>query len=166
MVAEEAKSERRSVVKRLSICMGILIVGMGMAMAQESTRGKIEDQGGRIEVLERNIRLDFQRIPLEGNDLGVFIVTASPWFKTTTRFSGESGAGEFNVSGKLELRDDGRIFVVFEADMAFQGNGQAADFHVRSTVLLQPGQELGVSRMGDKTLVIRASYVDPTPAAE
>ena len=127
-----------------------------------STEGKKET----TEFLGKNIRLDFRRMPHDEKDQGVFIVTASPSFKTITSINGGNGEVEFQVSGRVELRDGGGILVTYEASMAFNGNGQGAKFRAASSVLLQPGQELGVSRMGDKTLVIRASYVDSVATAE
>ena len=153
-------------MNRLFVWAVILVVGTGWAMADDATPVRAEDKKAATEFLGKNVRIEFKRMPRDENDQGVFIITASPAFATVTSMNGANGDVEFQVSGRVELRDGGGILVTYEASMAFNGNGQGAKFRAASSVLLQPGQELGVSRMGDKTLVIRASYVDSAATAE
>ncbi len=119
-----------------------------------------EDDEGEIEAFDRNVRLDFKIIPLEGNDRGMFVITAVPEYETSVFFKGEGHAVEVEIEGEIGLRDDGRIFVFYDANMAWEGNNAQANFHASSGVLLRPGRELEVSRFGEKTLVMKASYVD------
>jgi len=128
---------------------------------KSSTKKKVE----QLTFLKKNVRLDFKRVPLEEEDQGTFIITASPAFNTLTRFRGDFGEAEFEVSGKLKLLDDGRILLAYEAYTSFDGHEEeGAEFHVASTVILQSNKELQVARMGDKILVIRASF-EPLKAA-
>ena len=151
-------------MKRLWLCVGILVCGMTVAAADNPAEA--QEQEEELEVLGRNIRLDFKAVPLEPGDNGIYIITASPEYETSIRLEGVDGKIFFEVSGEVRLLDDGRIFVRYEANTIINSNDQETEFGFRSSVILKPGQELGVSRMGDKTFMIRASYVDATGASE
>ena len=112
------------------------------------------------EVFDRNIRLDFKSTPLEEGDAGIFIMTATPEFRTQIRMEGNDGEIVFEVFGEIELLDDGNFFVRFEAFTRVGHEGGEAEFNVETGVVLTAGKELGVSRLGDKVLTITASYVD------
>jgi len=153
-------------MKRLWLCVGILLCGITVAAAEADNPAEVEEQEEELEILERNIRLDFKAVPLDPGDKGIYIVTASPDYETSVRHEGNDARIFFEVSGEVKLLDDGRIFVSYEANTIINSNDQETEFGFRSSVILKPGQELGVSRMGDKTFMIRASYVDATGAPE
>lgn len=151
---------RSYVVNRLFICVGVFILGAGLAIAEQELGAEVDDQQEHVESFGKNIRLDFMMVPLENDDKGVYIVTASPYYETSVQFEGDEGRVAFGVSGEVAIRDDGRIFVVYEATMQFKGHEGEGEFNASSSVILKLGQKVGVARMGDKTLTIRASYVD------
>jgi len=143
----------------IAICATALAVGRAEEHDDErEEREEIEERD--IEILERTVRLDFKAVPLEDGDEGVYIVTASSQYATAIRLGGDDGALEFEVSGEVRLLDDGRIFVRYEAHTFFEGEDGEAEFHVASGVVLKSGQELAVSRLGDKTLMIGATFVE------
>ena len=80
-------------------------------------REGFEGEEEETEILERNIRIEFKLLPLEDNDRGVYVITASPSYAT----------------------------------------------HVESSARLIAAQAFEAASMGEKTLVIRASYADTTP---
>ncbi len=150
----------------LVVVVGLLMV-VSLVIAQEEPGEDFEEEEefededeGEPEVFDRNVRLDFKIIPLEGNDRGMFVITAVPEYETSVFFKGEGHAVEVEIEGEIELCDDGRILVFYDAHLAWEGNDGQANFHASSGVLLKPGRELEVSRFGEKTLVIKASYVD------
>lgn len=153
---------------------GILMV-VSLVIAQEEPGEDFEDENEieeefeeehdeeddrEFEIFDRNVRLDFKIVPLEGNDRGMFVITAVPEYETRVSFKREGQEVEVEIEGEIGLRDDGKILVFYNAHMAWEGNDSQANFHASSGVLLKPGRELEVSRFGEKTLVIRASYVD------
>ncbi len=147
-------------MKSLLLCVGILVLAIGGAAAEPGASAEVEGQEEEIEILARNIRLDFKMVPLEADDKGVFLVTASSWYQTSVRFEREGTEIEFGVSGHVRIVEDDRLFITYEGHVEFSGQEEKAEFHVDSSALLQPGEECQVASMGDKTLVIRASYVD------
>lgn len=152
-------------MKRLWLCVSVLVCAIAVAPAAEKPE-KATQRKQSSRILARNVRLDFKAVPLEEGDSGVYIITAAREYSTAVRLQGEEGELEFEVSGEVELLDDGRIFVRLQARALLNGDGEEAEFNVFSGVILKPGQELGVSRMGDKTLMIRASYVDSKPTSD
>lgn len=153
-------------MKRLWLCLGIIICAIAVAVVAADTSEEIEGQKEATKVLGKNIRLDFKAVPLEEGDKGIYIITASPEYETGIRLKGDNGKIVFEVSGKVNLLDDGSIFVRYDAHTILKDKKGEAEFSVSSGVILKPGQELGVSRMGDKTLMIRASFVDSKGVSE
>lgn len=153
-------------MKRLWLFLGILVCAIAVAVVAAATSAEVEDQKEATKVLGRNIRLDFKAVPLEEGDNGIYIITASPEYETSIRLEGDDGKIDFEVSGEVKPLDDGSIFVLYEAHTILKDKEGEAEFSVSSGVILKPGQELGVSRMGDKTLMIRVSYVDLNGASE
>lgn len=150
-------------MRRILVLAAGLLMVVSVAMGQEEPFEDIEDEEEEIEEIEtfdRNVRLDFKMVPLEANDKGSFVVTAVPEYETAVSFKGEEGAMEFQVEGEIDLRDDGRIFVFYDAHLVWEGGEGEAEFHASSGVLLRSGRELEASRFGEKTLVIKASYID------
>ncbi len=159
-------------MKRILVMVVGLLMVVSLVIAQEEPGEDFKDEDAEveeefeeeddeeIEVFDRNVRLDFKIVPLEGNDRGMFVVTAVPEYETGVSFRGKGHEVKAEIEGEIALRDDGRIFVFYDAHMAWEGNGGQANFHASSGVLLRPGRELEVSRFGEKTLVIKASYAD------
>jgi hypothetical protein len=142
------------------LCVGVLVCAVVVATAQAHDSVKVEERTKTPASLGRNVRLDFKAVPLEEGDEGLYIITASSEFGTSVELEGEEGQLAFEVSGEIALLDDGRLFIRYEARVLIEGEEGEGAFSVRSSVILKPGQDLGVSRIGDKTLMIRASYVD------
>ena len=132
----------------------------GALFAQEAQSDA--PKGGAVKpvMLDRNVRLDFEMVPADADNQSLFVVTALSRFKVSVAFKGPEGGMELEASGEIVLRDDGRIFVVHETTVTFEGEQSRGHFQVSSGVILRPGEELEVSRMGEKMLVIRAAYVD------
>ena len=159
-------------MKRILVMVVGLLVVVSLVIAQEEPGEDFEDEDAEVEeefeidderefeVFDRNVRLDFKIVPLEGNDRGMFVITAVPEYETGVSFRGEGHEVEVEIEGEIDLRDDGRIFVFYDAHMAWEGNNSQANFRASSGVLLRSGRELEVTRFGEKTLVIMASYVD------
>ena len=164
-----AKKQGKRTMKRLWICMGILVCAIVIAVVATDASEEGEHHAKapeHLDRLDRNVRLDFQSVPLEEGDEGMYIVTASPEYETSVRVEGPDGRIAFKVGGQVRLLDDGGIFLRYETHAHLAGKGQEVEGHVRSSVILKGGQELPVSRVGDKTLMIRASYVDSKTVAE
>ena len=123
---------------------------------QEKSHGEYAHE---LRVLDRNIKLVFQAIPLDPGDTELFIITASPHYEVDVRLEGDDGELFFGVSGEIELTDDGKIFVTYEAHMALSGDDGKAEFNSGGGAILKPGKPFGVAKIGEKTLVITASYV-------
>ena len=142
----------------------VLLVALGFPaaalLAQDAQNDAPKDGAVKPTMLDRNVRLDFELVPADADDQNVFVVTALSRFKIGVEFKGPGGAIEFETSGEILLRDDGRISVVHNTRVTFEGEQERGHFHVSSGILLRPGESLEVSRMGEKTLVIRASYVE------
>ncbi len=163
-------------MRKVFIVVAGLLLVVSLVIAQEEPGEDFEDENDEIEEIDdededdddfetfgRNVRLDFKIIPLEGNDRGMFVITAVPEYRTSVAFSGEGHEAEVEIEGEIDLRDDGRIFVFYDAELTWEGNDGRAHFQASSGVLLHPGKALEVSRFGEKTLVIKASYIDEPP---
>jgi len=97
----------------------------------------------------------------------LFIITASPEYEVSIRLEGDEEKIAFQVSGEVKLLDDNRIFVRYQAHTILNNKGEEAESSMCSSgVILKPEQELGVSRIDEKTLIIRASYVDSKSSSE
>ena len=117
-----------------------------------------QGEGDDFEVFDRNIRLDFRLVPEEEDDKPTFVVTAIPRYRTMGRYANADGEGMLEISGEVDIREDNQILVVLEAEMEFRSGEKETGWHVSTGVLLKPGEEFEVARMGEKTLVVRASY--------
>jgi hypothetical protein len=175
-----ALRERRNAVKRLILLsVGLLLVlavvlpggltvSRGAAAEEEAETeegveledDEDEEEDEEVEQFDRNVRLDFKMVPSDEKDRGAFIIAASPEFEMNVLYRSKQGSIGFNVSGEVLPREDGRIFVRYEAAVAMKGDEGEAEYVAYSSVLLVPGKKLQASRMGDKTLVITASYLD------
>lgn len=147
-------------MKRTIVLGLVSLLVAAFAMGQGAPGEEEEDEGKEIEMLGRNLRVDFKLVPLEGDDKGTFIVTAVSEYETSVSLEGDEGRMEFEVSGEVEIHDDGRIFVLYDVSIAFKGGEGKAKFYASSGVLLEPDKALELVRLGDKTLVLRVSYVD------
>jgi hypothetical protein len=147
-------------MKRLWLFVSIVICAIAVSAAEAYTIAEVKERKGELNVLERNIRLDFKAVPLEKGDKGTYIITASSEYEISIRLEGEDGKIYFHVSGEVKPLKDERIFVLYTAHTILNDKNGEAEFIVSSGVILKPGQEIGVSKIGDKTLMIRASYVD------
>jgi hypothetical protein len=154
-------------MKKIWLCLVLLVSAAVSVYAEDhreehEERGEYEEHHDEIEILERNVRLEFKTVPLEKGDQGVFIITASPEYEIGIRLEGDDGEFSFEASGEIELLDDGRIFVFYEAHTAMRGDDGELEFKTRAGVILKPGKQLGVSKIGNKTLMITATYVAET----
>ena len=113
-----------------------------------------------IEVLGRNIRLDFKLTPLEAGDQGSFIVTAIPEFELEVSYKGQGTKVTFTVGGEVAILDDGKILVSYSGNVFYQGGEGEAEMYSSSGVILEPGKKLKVAKLGEKTLVIEARYLE------
>ena len=102
-------------------------------------------------------------LPLEDNDRGVYVITASPSYATHVEFSEEDMRLALHVNGHIEVIDDNAFFVAYKVSVEYEGEEEEAEFHVKSSARLIAGQAFEAASMGEKTLVIRASYADTTP---
>ena len=137
-----------------ALCTGVLLAQD--AADDAAANGK----AAKVAMLDRNVRLDFEMVPEEEGAQSVFVVTASSRFEVNVSFKGQGAEMEFEASGEIALRDDGTIFVLHQTHVEFEGGEGRARFHVSSGVLLKPDEPLEVARMGDRTLVIVAAYID------
>ena len=163
----------------------LLIAVMGLAIIAATTstvhadehRGRREHREDRerhgeeeheeeLEILARNVRLEFLVVPLEEGDRGSHIVTATPWYTTHTKIIGEEMILNFHAAGHVRIIEDNELFVTFEVEVEYEAPGTSAEFHVDSSARLIAGKELEIATMGDKTLVIRASYADAPTSAQ
>jgi hypothetical protein len=147
-------------MKKLWLLIGIVICVFALTGVAEEHHEHDDDHGEEREVFDRNIRLDFRSVPQDEGDPGIFILTATPEFVTHVRAEGDGGEIVFEVFGEIELMDDGKFFVQFECHTFMHHKEGEAEFNVETGVILTPGKEVGVSRLGDKTLMIKASYED------
>jgi hypothetical protein len=140
------------------------ILAIGASIAQGEPDVTASDTAAKQEqpiAITKNIRLDFKMIPLEEDDNGVFILTAGPEYRTSTRWDGEGTEIRFEVSGKITIREDGKLVVQYAAHLRFHTAEGKAEFRTASTVLLEAGKELAVAQMGEKTLMICATPINP-----
>jgi len=113
-----------------------------------------------IEIFDKNIRLDFQAVPLDKEDKGTFIVTATSRFQSSVRLAGEGYSLIFNVSGNIIPLDDDKIFVSYEVHTIVEGKDGEAMFRLESGVLVKLGKDIALGTLGDKTLMLKALYLD------
>ncbi len=118
------------------------------------------------ELLERNVRIDFQLLPLEDEDDEVFVVTSVSWFSSHVEFSNEDVRIEFHASGHIEVLDDDEFLIAYEVGVGYATDSEEAEMHAEAAARLTPGQPLKAASMGDKTLVISVSYADDQPQVE
>jgi hypothetical protein len=120
-----------------------------------------ESESEEIDIFDKNIRLDFQAVPLDKDNKGMFIVTATSHFQSSVRLAGDGSSVIFNVSGDvIPLADSNKIFVSYEVHTIVEGKDGEAMFRLESGVLLSIGKEIALGTLGDKTLMLKASYVD------
>ncbi len=147
-------------MKKVFIAIAVVMLTIGVARASEQPVETAQGKDNDVEVLDRNIRLDFRLVPEEENDKPAFIVTAVSTYETSARFKNEDKRVMLSVSGGVEKWEGNKILVLLNVELAFSGDEQEAEFYVSSGVLLEPGEECEVARMGERTLVVRASYPD------
>ena len=110
------------------------------------------------EMFQKNVRLDIWLIPLEDGDEGTFVITATPDFAAWVEFSNEAISITFKISGQIKITDDGRFFVEYKIATTFESPQGDGGFGTQSSAILEADQELSVSHIGEKTLVLRASF--------
>lgn len=114
--------------------------------------------------LGRNVRLEFMVRPAEKDGQSVSILTAHPWFKTSGSLSGKSEDLKFAVSGGIGFTDAGDVLLMYDLKIEAGNKHGGGVFKANASVQLHSGQTLPVARMGDKTLLIRATILDDKPA--
>ena len=139
-------------MKKLIIFGTILMIAFcwcGTAIANDSD----------FTILENNVRLEFELTPLEDDDRPLFVITASSNYGTHTQFSGPDGSFIIKIRGKIKPMESGKIFILIGAEMDWEGDAEEAEFALQASVLAKPGEKMTVGRMGEKTLMVKASYV-------
>ena len=146
-------------MKRLWLCFVLLGCVAVTALAANSD-GAGEKRGGACApgALARNVKLTFA--PLEEDDKGIYIVTASPEFESGVTFNGADGSFVLEVSGSVALLDDDRIYVRFHFMMRGRGESEENGSSVSTGIILKDGQQLDVTRMDGKSLMVGASFVE------
>jgi hypothetical protein len=147
-------------MNRILIAAAVAVCTVCAAAGDDEPAGAPDADVRRPEALGRNVRLDFRLVPEEPDDRPTFVVTAVPGYRTRTRFENDMHEIVLAVSGGVELLSKDRILVSVDAEMAFHSEQADAEFHVSSGVLVTPGQDREVASMGERVLVIRASYPD------
>lgn len=147
-------------MKHALVLLAAIALCAGALLGQEAQSDAPKAGAEKPAMLDKNVRLDFEMVPADAADQSMFVVTALSRFKVSVEFKGPAGGMEFEARGDIVLRDDGRIAVVCETTVTFEGDQSRGHCHVSCGVILRSGEHLEVSRMGDKVLVIRASYVD------
>ncbi len=137
----------------------VLLLVQGTLAAKEET-GKTERTRGGMAFLGKNVRLDFRMVPDEPDDEPLFLITAVSKFRAHASFENDEGEFSFRVGGQIDVTEEGLLLVVYEAEMSMHGMAGGGETHAGSGVLLKPGKELGVARIGDKTLMIKATYIE------
>ena len=146
-------------MKWSALWVSMLLLGSGLALAEPEHYEGGDSGTEKVEQLERNVRLEFKLVPLDEGDQASYVLAASPNFRTLTRYQNEEFEVLFEVSGRIDLVDDDRIFLAYEAHVEFDGDDEEAEMIVSSSVLLKPGKATAAARMGEKTLMVTASYV-------
>ena len=147
-------------MKKALVVLAAVLLVLAVGRSDEEVVETVEGREQEIEVLDRNVRLDFKLVPEEEDDDPFFIVTAIAGFEMSARFEGEEGRAEFSIGGSVDFVEEDRLLVILEAELAFAGEEGEAEFGVVCGVLLVPGEEREVASMGDRTLVVRASFAD------
>jgi len=153
-------------MKNLWLGLGILTCAIMITTAaadaplRKAWEVKPENAQAESKILGRNVRLDFQALPRDEGDNGIYLITATSDYVTSIQLEGDDNDITFKVSGQVQILDDGKIYVGFEAYTQLTGDEGKAEFYTKSGVILESGQALGVSRIGEKTLMITATYVE------
>lgn len=141
-------------------------VGLVMVALLLQNASAAEEEGGEgarsvdgIEFLGRNVRLDFRMVPQGPDDDPFFIVTAVSQFKARASFETDEGSFSFHVEGQVDVTEEGLLLVVYEAELSMNGIEGGGETQAASGVLLKPGRELGVAQIGERTLMIKATYL-------
>jgi len=147
------------------VCLGIGILLCASGVGAQNEKGAEQQllaggSGGFGKALDRNIRLEFKIVPLEPENRGLWIVVASSVYRASAHFTQENSEIEFSVNGQIMPQDNGKILLGYECSMSLKGQGSGAQIKLGSSALLVPGVELPVGSVGDKTLVVKASFLE------
>lgn len=153
-------------MKKAFVVMAAVLLILAVGRSEEEMGETVEGREDEFEVLDRNVRLDFKLVPEEEDDDPFFIVTAISGFQTRARFEGGEQRGERYVGGRVDFVEEDRLLVILEVEMGIAGEEGEAEFNVTCGVLLTPGEEREVASIGEKTLVVRASFADVEKGGE
>jgi len=155
--------------KNLLLVIIIFLMGFS-ALAQDAPKLKqprIAPQKRQIEKpinknIDKNVRLDFTIISQNGNTEKFYLITASQVYETELRQQDNNNHYSYlEISGKVRLLVQNRIFVAYEFNYRNQQKNKVGeDITLQSSVILKPGQEIEVANQGNKTLKIKASYLE------
>ena len=120
------------------------------------------DDRPEIKMLARNIRIDFKTVPADGDDKALYIVTGASHYETSIGVGNEEGGMEYSVEGTVEILDKQELFITYEFAVAAGGEDEAFEYYAASGVRLKAGEQIAVTSIDDKALVISASFVEPT----
>jgi len=93
-------------MKRVFVAMAAVLVILAVGRSDEEVVETAEGREGEIEVLDRNVRLDFKLVPEGEDDHPIFIVTAIAGFETSARFEGGEGRAEFSIGGSIDFVEE------------------------------------------------------------
>jgi hypothetical protein len=141
--------------RMLAIGMALLAV-IGTVRADEADADVSPEH--RVE-LGRNVRLDFEIVPEDRPEDGLFVVAAVGAFELSTSFENEGAGAVVWLAGELELRE-ARILVTLNAEVIHRGEGGTLEVSTSCAALVKPGQVYEVAKVGEKTLTLRATYLD------
>ena len=153
-------------MKKVGMLIGVVLCAVVFAViADDHWEEHKQECCEEMEVFDRNIRLDLNARSPEGDNPGLFIIVASSWFETNVMFEGEGGEMEFSVEGELELLDDGKIFLRFEAYSRTERDDDvhddsAAEFSAASSIILTSAEEQSIASLGEKTLIVKATFME------
>lgn len=149
-------------MKKLTVSIAIIVLlALGLAVSQEESPVPGNEDYEGFDVLDRNIRLTFELLDEDGSgNRSVSLVTALPEYKLVALSDRPQQDASFSVIGAAEPRNDGRILVFLEAEIASHDKGFKTEMQAECGVLLEPGTGQEVVRWHNKALVVHAEYVE------
>ena len=149
--------------------MSKIITVITVALMLAVTVGVAQDKSAlteepHMDELGKNVRLEFAMVPEDGDDEPAFVVTAVSRFGTRISYKGDTERFELSANGKVGIKEDGKILVLMDVDMEYENenSGDEAEFSATCSALLTAGQPKKVASMGEKLLMVTATYPDDT----
>ncbi len=118
------------------------------------------------KIFDKNVRLDVQLLPLEDDDKGTYITTASPEYHAAIHFANDDVEISFKIWGHIRLLDNGKVFVSYSTFTGFDSVEGEGEFSTSGSVILNAGEPASVAFIGEKTLVLEVSFPDEAKAVK